>query len=207
MRKNVLLIMMFLLIFNLGVASCEISPSPVNQQNESFYVQHTFWAFAGIYPVYSFNANSGDQIELNISSVNADPDRPDDVYVVDLEIASGSHGTSFISGTGFTQIITLNYTDTYNITADKHQFFSSVTISGTITVYHQPKSQTTNTPLPTSTPTIKATMSPLPNTSTNSSYSPSTTPSIPEFQAIAILLLLASMLCVAFTLRKRKQLS
>ena len=121
------------------------SPTPTNR-DERFVVQHTFWAFAGFDKLCSFAATAGDYLELNISSVNIDPDRPNDVYVVDLEIASVNHGTTFISGTRFTQTIPLNYSDTYTVAADKHQFWSSVTISGEIDLRHI---STTLSPLPT----------------------------------------------------------
>ena len=176
----------------------EISASPTTPQSERFSVNKDFWAFSGSYRICSFGASSGDYIVLNISSINIDPDRPNDRYVVDLEIASINHGTFYVSGTQFTQTITLNYSDSYTITADKHQFWSSVKISGELTIYHNPVSIVTNSPSPSPVSTLKPTLLPTPY--------PSNSSEVPEFPPLVILPLLIALfpVIVVKLLRKRR---
>jgi hypothetical protein len=164
-KKCVLVILVSILFFsaldNTQTFRAEISPTPTISQQEHFIVQQTFWAFGGTYAIGSFSANSGDYLVLNISSVNVDPDRPDDLYVVELDIVSAKHGTSYVSDTQFSQAIPLNYTDHYTITAEKHQFWSSVRISGELTVIHNPMPLTTTSPSPTRQPTIEPSPTPI----------------------------------------------
>lgn len=174
----------------------EISATLTNPQSERFSVSKEFWAFSGSYRICSFGTSSGDYIVLNISSINIDPDRPNDRYVVDLEIASINHGTFYVSGTQFTQTITLNYSDSYTITADKHQFWSSVRISGELTVYHNPVPIVTNSPSPSPVPTLKPTLLPIPY--------PSNSPELPEFPPLVILPLLIALFPVIVVKLLRK---
>jgi hypothetical protein len=192
MRKRCVLVILVSILFisaldNTHTLRGEISSSPAVLQQEHFIVQQTFWAFGGTYTIGSFNANSGDYIVLNISSVNVDPNCPDDRYIVELDIASAKHGTSYVSDTQFSQTIPLNYTDYYTITAEKHQFWSSAKISGELIVYHNP------VPLVTDSPSA-----PLSQTST---------PTVPEFSWLAVFPLLASVLLVVVATKRFKCLS
>jgi hypothetical protein len=192
MRKKCVLVILVSILFisaldNTQTIRAEISPTPTIPQQEHFIVQQTFWAFGGTYTTGSFSANSGDYFVLNISSVNVDPDHPDDHYIVELDIVNAKHGTSYISGTQFSQTIHLNYTDYYTITAEKHQFWSSAKISGELIVYHNP------VPLVTDSPSA-----PLSQTST---------PTVPEFSWLAVFPLLASVLLVVVATKRFKCLS
>jgi hypothetical protein len=181
------------------ITNGEILPSPETPEDEYFFVRHTFWAFGGFYPICFFTAQSGDCLELTISSINSDPDRPDDKYIIELLIASTNHSTTVLQGTQFRDTIRLNYSDTYNVTAAKHPFYSSVTISGEVTIHHHPVPLDTDTP-PTS-PAIKPTLAPTESNSTNSNSSPQ--PTVPEFSTLAILPL--SLLIIAAILYARHQ--
>ena len=210
MSKKWVLVILVSIFFIFALANtqtirAEISPSPSFPQQEHFIVQQTFWAFGGTYTIGSFSANSGDYIELNISSVNVDPDRPDDHYIVELDIVSIKHGTSYVSDTQFSQTIPLNYTDYYTITAEKHQFWSSVRISGELTVYHNPVPFTTDSPFPTLIPEPIGSPTPYPSNSFNSNISPS--PEVPELPLLAILSLLISSLFISVLLKVRNRKS
>lgn len=207
MKKTYFFIVLVSVLFismltNTKIVNGEVSPSISSSQDERFVVQKTFWAFGGTYLIGSFSASSEDYIELNISSVNSDPHHPDDVYVVELDISSINHRTTYVSGTRFTQIIPLNYSDTYTITAEKHQFWSSVTISGDVTVHHHSVSLSPYTPSPF--PTLKSTLTapPYPSSSTNSNTS-TPTPSIPKFSWLMILPLLFSAIVLIIIRRRR----
>jgi hypothetical protein len=208
MRKRCVLVVLVSILFISAInythtIKGEISPSPTVLQQEHFIVQQTFWAFGGTYTIGSFSANSVDYIVLNISSVNVDPDRPDDHYIVELDIVSTKHGTSYVSDTQFSQTIPLNYTDYYTITAEKHQFWSSVKISGDLTVYHNPVPLVTDSPSPILTPEPTVFSTPNPSNSSNSNISPS--PEVPEFPLLAILPLFIVALSTIVIL-KRKEL-
>jgi hypothetical protein len=186
---SLVLLLSIFYITNIQTINGEISPSPETPEDEHFFVHHTFWAFGGFYPVCSFKAASGDYIQFTVSSTNSDPDRPDDKYTIELQIASTNHPTTTIQGTQFRETVLLNYSDTYNITAAKHPFYSSVTISGEITIHHQSAPLTTNPPIST-VPTHKPTQNPTANNPTNSISSPS--PAVPELSLLAILPLFLS---------------
>jgi hypothetical protein len=158
----------------------KVLAQPTPSQSEHFFVNKEFWAFAGTYVIGSFSANSGDFIILNMSSTNIDLDRPDDRWVVELAINSTNHGISYVSGTQFSQTIMLNYSDYYTITAEKHQFWSSVRVSGEVTVYPDPIPMTIS---PSPVPTVLST--PNPNGSLKTNVSP--TPEVPELPPLAIL--------------------
>ncbi len=182
MRKKCVLAILVSILFiyaldNTQTIRAEISPTPTIPQKEHFIVQKTFWAFGGPYTIGSFSANSGDYIILNISSVNVDPDRPNDCWGVELDIISTKHGTSYVSDTQFSQTIMLNYTDYYTITAQKRQFWSSVMVSGEVTVYHNPVPLVTNSPSPV--PAISA-----PNSSSSLNPNVSPTPEVPELSSL-----------------------
>ncbi len=176
----VLAVVVMLSIFSIstGIHSVQALVSSASPQSERFFINREFWAFGGTYVMGSFNANAGDYIVLNISSVNIDPDRPDDRYVVELGINSTKYGISYVSGTQFRQTISLNYTDYYTITAEKHQFWSSVKVSGEVTVYHN---QMTNS----SSPVPAISFTPNPSSSLNPDVSP--TPEAPELPPLVIL--------------------
>jgi hypothetical protein len=142
------------------------SPSLTATEDKHFSVQNTLWAFDGSHLVCSFTATSGDSVKLNIASANSDPNRPNDVYIVELEIASANHGTIYLSGTSFMQTIALNYSDTYTISVAKHPFYSTVTVSGTIDLHHN---EITN---PTPNPTYLPSPSPSPSPSPTPSNAP-----------------------------------
>jgi hypothetical protein len=210
MSKKWVLVILVSIFFISALANtqtirAEISPTPSIPQQEHFIVQQTFWAFSGTYTIGSFSANFGDYIELNISSVNVDPDRPDDHYIVELDIVSTKHGTSYVSDTQFSQTIPLNYTDYYTITAEKHQFYSSVRISGELTVYHNPTPLATDSPSPTLIPEPTDSPTPYPSNSSNSNISPS--PEVPELPLLAILSLLISSLFISVLLKVRNRKS
>ena len=210
MRKKCVLVILVSILFISALANtqtirAEISPTPTIPQQEHFIVQQTFWAFGDTYAIGSFSANSGDYIVLNISSVNVDPDRPDDHYIVELDIVSAKHGTSYVSDTQFSQTIPLNYTDYYTITAEKHQFWSSVRISGELTVYHNPVPLATDSPSPTLTPEPTVSPTPYPSNSSNSNISPS--PEVSELPLLAILSLLISLLFISVLLKVRHRKS
>jgi hypothetical protein len=190
MRKKCVFVILVSILFisaldNTQTFRAEISPTPTIPQQEHFIVQQTFWAFGGAYIIGSFNANSGDYIVLNISSVNVDPDRPDDRYVVELDIVSAKHGTSYVSDTQFSQTIMLNYTDYYTITAEKHQFWSSVRISGELTVYYNPVPLETPSPSPSPSPTPSPNPLHSPSISVPPSSSPTPTPAFTGSNMVA----------------------
>ncbi len=210
MRKKCVLVILVSILFisaldNTQTIRAEFSPTPTIPQQEHFIVQQTFWAFGGTYAIGSFSANSGDYFVLNISSVNVDPDRPDDHYIVELDIVSTKHGTSYVSDTQFSQTIPLNYTDYYTITAEKHQFSSSVRISGELNVYHNPAPLATDSPSPTLTPKPTVSPTPYPSNSSNSNISPS--PEVSELPLLAILSLLISLLFISVLLKVRHRKS
>jgi len=204
MKKRVVLLIIvslfFILLFTDVKTICgEVSPSPEVQEDERFYVYHTFWAFGGFYPICTFNANTGDYLKLNMSSVNADPNHPDDAYEVDLEITSANHGTTYVSGTWFSQSILLNYTDTYNITASKHPFWSSVRINGSIVVQHltvSSEDKASSSSIPPLNPTLEPTSFPSDSTGMANQSS-----SAPELSWLAILPLFAAILTTALILK------
>jgi hypothetical protein len=180
----------------------ELSPSPETPGDETFFVHNTFWAFGGFYPICIFEATSGDFIQLTISSVNSDPDRPDDKYIIELTITSTNHSTTVISGTQLREMIHLNYSDTYNMTADKHPFYSSVTINGEVTIHHHPIPLATNAPSPFTVPSLSPNSTSTVSNSTDSKSSPSAT--ITEFSWLIIVPLLLSLFAVAVIIRHRK---
>jgi hypothetical protein len=166
-------------IANIQTAQVLASANP--PQSERFFIDKEFWAFAGTYVIGSFNATSGDYLALNISSVNIDPDRPNDHWVVELGINTTKQGTSYVSGTQFSQTIMLNYTDCYTITAAKHQFWSSIRVSGEVTVCHNPVPLVTNSSSPASA------ISSTPNPSRSLIPTGSPTPEVPELPPLLIL--------------------
>ena len=180
----------------------EISPSHEIPEDETFYVQHTFWAFGGFHPICVFEASSGDYIELSISSVNSDPDRPDDKYIIALTMTSTNHSTTNIRGTQFRQTIRLNYSDTYNITASKHPFYSSVTISGIVTIHHHSIPFATNASSPFAVPSLSPN-STIPTSNLNDQNS-SPSPSIPEFSWMMIVPLFLSLFSIIVIIRHRR---
>jgi len=118
------------------------SLAPATIQDEHFIVQKVLYVFHGYELLCSFNAKRGYWVELNISSTGDYP------YEVILDITSANHGLIFnarayggVEVSNFTQIVNLNYDDSYNITVAKHPFYSTVKISGTIDLYHN---ETTN---------------------------------------------------------------
>jgi hypothetical protein len=161
-----------------NIQTVQVLASAAPPQSERFFINKEFWAFAGNYVIGSFNANSGDYIVLNISSVNIDPDRPIDRWVVELDIISTKHGACYVSDTQFSQTIMLNYTDYYTITAAKHQFWSSVRISGEVTVFHNPVPSVTNSLSPV--PILPSTLNQCSSLNQNSLTSevPKLTPSV-----------------------------
>lgn len=122
-----------------------------------FALRQTLWAFDGIHGIATFAATENDYLEFNISTTNADQDRPNDVCAVEFKIESKNHNSSYISGTEFTQKIKLNYTDTYTISFWKHPFFASVYVVGSIDLHRTAK---TITPTPANTATLQPTNNP-----------------------------------------------
>jgi hypothetical protein len=122
-----------------------------------------------------------------------------------LDIVSTKHGTSYVSDTQFSQTIPLNYTDYYTITAEKHQFFSSVRISGELNVYHNPVPFAIDSPFPTLIPEPIGSPTPYPSNLFNSNISPS--PEVPELPLLAILSLLISSLFISVLLKVRNRKS
>ena len=106
------------------------------------------YAFHGYELLCSFNAASGYWVELNISSTGDNP------YEADLEITSAHNGLIFnTTADSIIQTVFLNYDDAYNITVDKHPFYSTVTVSGTIDLYHNQTANLTPSPSITEFPT------------------------------------------------------
>lgn len=164
-----------------------IAPTPSPSQDKQFRVQRTMWAFDGFHLLCTFTATAGDYIALNISSTNGDSNRPNDVWIVDLEITSVNHGKTFVEGTSFRQTISLNYSDTYNITIAKHPFYSTVIVTGTIDLHHN---ETTNS---ASNPTYSP--------STNPSASPS--PAVPEYPTVITLTIILIATTMAVVLHRK----
>ena len=196
MRKISAITILLLLSFALGIATIQTtkgdtSPCPKAVEDQTFLVHHTFWAFGGFYPVCSFEAAAGDYIQFTVTSTNSDPDRPQDKYIIELQIASTNHSTTTIQGTQFTNIIQLNYSDTYNITAAKQPFSNSVTINGKVTIHHQLLPATTNAP--STSPSLNPALPPSESNSTNPNTGAS---SVPEFSALATLPLVLSLFIV-----------
>ncbi|MCK4885662.1 hypothetical protein KAS24_06270 [Candidatus Bathyarchaeota archaeon] len=120
----------------------EDSLAPGTIHEEHFIVHKVMYTFHGYELLCSFNATRGYWVELNISSTGDYP------YEVVLEITSANHGLMFnaTADSLIQKTVYLNYDDAYNITAVKRPFYSTVTISGTIDLYHN---ETTNlTPSP-----------------------------------------------------------
>jgi hypothetical protein len=187
MKKTCILLIIVSVIFisifaDINIINGEVSSTPEVLEDEKFIVHHTFWAFGGFYPICLFEAASGDFVQITISSINSDSDRPDDKYIIEFMISSTNHSTTVVQGTQFNEMIQLNYSDTYNITAAKHPFYSSVTISGDVTVHHHLVPLTNNTPLTSTVPSLEPTLTPTPysSNSTNSNFS-TPSPSIPSF--------------------------
>jgi len=142
----VVLLVLFLVLISLGckvqIINGEDSLAPATIQEEHFIVQKVMYAFRGYALLCSFNATRGYWVELNISSTGDNP------YEVVLEITSANHGLIFnaTADSLMQKTVDLNYDDAYNITAVKRPFYSTVTISGTVDLYHN---ETTNlTPSP-----------------------------------------------------------
>ena len=142
----ILLLVLSLVLVSLGgkvqIINGKDSLAPATIQDEHFIVQKVLYVFHGYELLCSFNAKSGYWVELNILSTGDYP------YEVILEITSLNHGLIFnaraygsVEVSNFTQIVNLNYDDSYNITVAKHPFYSTVKISGTIDLYHN---ETTN---------------------------------------------------------------
>jgi hypothetical protein len=129
------------------------------------------YAFNGNKLLCQFNTTSGQWINLNISS------SADNTYELILEITTANHGQIFHqTANSFNQTVTLNYTDSYNVTVDKHPFYSTVWVSGTVDLYH------------------------------NQTTKPSANPSIPEFPAAFILPIIATILAISFVIKKKLKL-
>jgi parallel beta-helix repeat protein len=142
----ILLLVLSLVLVSLGgkvqIINGKDSLAPATIQDEHFIVQKVLYVFHGYELLCSFNAKSGYWVELNILSTGDYP------YEVILGITSANHGLIFnaraygsVEVSNFTQIVNLNYDDSYNITVAKHPFYSTVKISGTIDLYHN---ETTN---------------------------------------------------------------
>jgi len=142
----ILLLVLSLVLVSLGgevqIINGKDSLAPATIQDEHFIVQKVLYVFHGYELLCSFNAKRGYWVELNISSTG------DYSYEVILDITSANHGLIFnarayggVEVSNFTQIVNLNYDDSYNITVAKHPFYSTVKISGTIDLYHN---ETTN---------------------------------------------------------------
>jgi hypothetical protein len=163
-------------------------------------VDLTMWAFDGFHLLGSFNATEAYWVELNVSSVTADPKYPN--YVVEFVFESANHGKTFLSGTSFTQTVKLNYTDAYNITVCKHAFSSSVTVKGAVDVYH--KEAANSTPTLTYSPSTTPLPSMTPSPSPTQTLSPS--PSVPEFPSwIVVPLILASAFLIIYWRRGNRR--
>lgn len=109
--------------------------STLNTSNAAhFAVYHVFGMFASNAYVGSFNAATGDWIELDISVTS------DDAYQrkVLIEIASTHHGVVFnVTANRVTQTVNLDYDDSYNITIGKRSpFYTTLRVNGEINVYH-----------------------------------------------------------------------
>lgn len=103
--------------------------------DEHFDIQIVLGMFAFDKFIGSFNATNGYWIELDISAYSDDPyERP-----VTLEITSAHHGVIFaVKSNKFTQTVSLDYDDNYNITIFKDApFYTTMTVTGKIDVYHQ----------------------------------------------------------------------
>jgi hypothetical protein len=192
-------------IANIQTSNGELSPSPEKPEDEQFFIHHTFWAFGGFFPICLFEATSGDYVQFTISSVNSDPDRPDDKYIIELIIGGTNHSTTVIYGTQFREIIRLNHSDTYNITSAKHPFYSSVIIDGEVTVHHHPIPLATNAPSPFAAPSLSPTQTPTASNSTYSKSSPS--PAVPELSWLAIIPLLVTILFAPIIIWHRKNIN
>jgi hypothetical protein len=135
--------------------------------NDTHFTLHqTLWAFSGIHTVGSFTATENAYIEFNIQTTNADPNRPDDLWIVDFKIESKNHNSSYVSGTKFNQKVKLNYTDTYTISFCKHPFFASVKVVGSIDLRRNVIADPT--PAQTPEPSNTTTMAPTINSSSQS---------------------------------------
>jgi hypothetical protein len=140
------------------------TPSFTHYYNDThFALRQTLWAFGGIHTVGSFTATENDYLEFNIQTTNADPDRPDDVWVVEFTIESKNHNSSYVSGTSFNQEVKLNYNDTYTISFCKHPFFASVNIIGSIDLHRSAVAYPTPTQTPE--PNNASTVTPTKNSS------------------------------------------
>jgi hypothetical protein len=166
-----------------SITPTEVKPSPTSITNDQhFTVKQKLWAFDGSHLVCSFSAAANDYLEFNIFSTNSDPERPNDVYIIEFKIESINHGTSYVTGTTFNQKVSLNYTDTYNVSVAKHPFFATVTVNGTIDL------RQSDIATPTPTPTLTVTQTP-----TTTLVQSNAAPTVP----IAILVL---ALAVAFSI-------
>jgi len=146
------------------VATQTLTQTPTSRSTHYYNDTHftlyqTLWAFGGIHTVGSFTATENDYLEFNIQTTNADPDRPDDLWVVEFRIESKNHNSSYISGTTFNQKVKLNYTDTYTISFCKHPFFASVKVVGSIDLRRSviPYQTPTQTPEPSNSSTVTPT--------------------------------------------------
>jgi hypothetical protein len=212
MKKTCILLLIVSVIFisvfaDIKIINGEVSSTPEVLEDEQFIVLHTFWAFGGLYPICLFEAASGDFVQITISSINSDSDHPDDKYIIELMISSTNHSTTVVQGTQFNEMIRFNNSDTYNITAAKHPFYSSVMISGEVTVHHHLVPLTNNTPSTSTVPTLEPTLTPTPYSSNSTNSNTSTpSPSIPEFSWLTFLPIFIFTLSISTIVRLRKRL-
>ncbi len=168
---------------------------------ERFTVQKIMYAFHGQELLCSFNATARSSAEINLSATG------DNTYEITVKITSANHGSIYnyttydtaAKTTNIYQTIKLSYDDAYNIALAKHPFYSTVTISGTISLYKDNKTATPSNPTQTSSPA--PTILPTPSTSPSPTASLtaslqltqtlSPTSSVPEFSSWTVLLALA----------------
>ena len=184
MRKTAILPAAFVLALLLPTVAGMPTSSPdltsETLRDEHFSVEEVFYAFAGTVCVGSFNATRGDTVNFNISSFGSDS------FEVVLRIKSAHHGEAFNAsetfsarGGVFTQTVTLEYDDSYNITVAKHPFYSTVTVKGEIDVHHQ-ETATADDKSDISSSAPSQSPSPSPTESSNPKLSPATPATSPS---------------------------
>jgi len=143
-RLKVILVSVLLISLggNVQIVNGEDSFVSGTIQEERFIVQKVMYAFHGYELLCSFNATMGYWVELNISSTGDYP------YELVLEITGANHGLIFnaTADSLMQKTVDLNYDDAYNITAVKRPFYSTVTIRGTIDLYHNETTNLTQSP-------------------------------------------------------------
>ena len=111
-----------------------IASAPVHEEHFDFY--EVMGMFAVDKYIGSFNATTGDYVELVISVTSNDQYARE----IRLEIESANHGVIYnATGNSLVQTVNLDYNDIYNITViKKAPWYTTIRVSGKIDVYHFP---------------------------------------------------------------------